>query len=318
MLAIKSAARLLYFHPSPLRAAAPVALSEAEARQGFLTETTYDLAGWKWTVVARPVNSQLTTNGDTAAWGVWAVTMLFTMLVLQYMISSQTRTQTIERSVTQRTAELSAANEALETQIQERLRVEQALRAAKEQAEVANRAKSEFLAMMSHELRTPLNAVIGFAELLARESLGPIGNKDYVDYAEDIRLSGTHLLSLINDILDLSKIEANRFELNEDVIDVADTLRSVLPILQEKISQGMGQYEQANLHPNVSTSEPSRLCLRTRLAGRAWQSSVDFLLGVSSNWNPKAGCGNSSRSPTKRWMPVSTNSVATPLCSVRA
>ena len=202
-------------------------------------------------MLARPVNSQLTTNGDTASWGVWAITMLFTMLVLQYMISSQTRTQTIERSVTQRTAELSAANDALETQIQERVRVEQDLRAAKEQAEVANRAKSEFLAMMSHELRTPLNAVIGFAELLARESLGPIGNKDYVDYAEDIRLSGTHLLSLINDILDLSKIEANRFELNEDVIDVADTLRSVAPILQEKINQG-----QLELVTEFPSSQP--------------------------------------------------------------
>ncbi len=84
----------------------------------------------------------------------------------------------------------------------------EALRAAKEAAEAANQAKSEFLANMSHELRTPLNAVIGFSEILREEMLGPLGNPDYVDYVRDIHDSGTHLLQVINDILDISMIVA--------------------------------------------------------------------------------------------------------------
>ncbi|MDH3966628.1 MAG: HAMP domain-containing histidine kinase, partial [Rhodospirillales bacterium] len=207
------------------------------------TATTHELAGWKWTIVVKPVSSEFTYNVNSAAWGFWAITLLLTALLVQYLVSSQTRTQEIERSVTERTAELSTANAALESEITERTRVEQELRAAKDQAEVANRAKSEFLAMMSHELKTPLNAVIGFAEILCRENLGPIGNREYRGYAEDIRLSGNHLLSLINDILDLSKIEANRFELYEEAVDVADTLHSVLPLHQEKMAAERLEFE---------------------------------------------------------------------------
>jgi signal transduction histidine kinase len=167
---------------------------------------------------------------------VWAITLLLMALLVQHLVSSQTRTQEIEHSVTERTAELLAANVALESEIRERKRIETELRAAKDQAEVANRAKSEFLAMMSHELKTPLNAVIGFADILCRENLGPIGKREYRGYAEDILVSGNHLLSLINDILDLSKIEANRFELYDETIDVADTLRGILPLHQKKMA----------------------------------------------------------------------------------
>lgn len=87
---------------------------------------------------------------------------------------------------------------------------QQKLREAKEAAEFANRTKSEFLANMSHELRTPLNAVIGFSEILREEMLGPLGNPSYVDYVRDIHDSGIHLLQVINDILDISKIEAGK------------------------------------------------------------------------------------------------------------
>ena len=228
--------RLLYYYPSPLRRDRPAPLTEREAHLGLRTAVTHEIAGWPWRIVIKPVSSQFNYNVDTASWAVWAIIVLLTTLLVQYMVSTQTRTQTIEHSVAERTAELSAANAALETEIHERRRIERELRAAKDEAEVANRSKSEFLAMMSHELRTPLNAVIGFAEILSQESLGPIGNQDYRAYAEDIRLSGTHLLSLINDILDLSKIEANRLELSNDKVDVQYALRSILPILQEKIA----------------------------------------------------------------------------------
>lgn len=101
-------------------------------------------------------------------------------------------------------------------------RVETALREAKEAAVTASNAKSEFLANISHELRTPLNAVIGFSEVMIQEVFGPIGNDRYRDYAGDIRQSGVHLLGVINDLLDYSKLEAGRVELHiEDVSPVA-------------------------------------------------------------------------------------------------
>ncbi len=106
--------------------------------------------------------------------------------------------------------------------------------AAKEQAELANRAKSEFLANMSHELRTPLNAVIGFSELIENQVFGPVGNEKYLEYAKDIQTSGQHLLKLINDILDLSKIEAGKLELYEENVDVAVVIDACLMLVRER------------------------------------------------------------------------------------
>ena len=85
--------------------------------------------------------------------------------------------------------------------------------AAKDEAENGNRTKSDFLARMSHELRTPLNAIIGFSEIMKDEMFGPVENKKYLEYLSDIHMSGNHLLKLVNDILDLSKIEAGHVEL---------------------------------------------------------------------------------------------------------
>ncbi|HVJ43918.1 MAG TPA: PAS domain S-box protein [Dongiaceae bacterium] len=99
---------------------------------------------------------------------------------------------------------------------------EQALIAAKNQAETASRAKSSFLATMSHELRTPLNAIIGFSDLMARQSFGPMGSTKYIDYVNDIRNSGSQLLSIINDILDLSRVEAGKQELSIERLSLAD------------------------------------------------------------------------------------------------
>jgi signal transduction histidine kinase len=108
------------------------------------------------------------------------------------------------------------------------------LRAAKDAAEAASRAKTEFLANVSHELRTPLNAIIGFSELMLNGARGPIGNADYRGYLKDIFDAGTDLLRLINEILDLSKAEAGRLELLEDTVDIENVIRTVTRLVGPK------------------------------------------------------------------------------------
>jgi signal transduction histidine kinase len=121
---------------------------------------------------------------------------------------------------------------------EERRAAHLALRRAKEEAEAArnlaeaaSQAKSEFLATMSHELRTPLNAVIGFSQIMMAETLGPIGSPQYRDYAKDIHDSGVHLLEIINDILDLSKAEAGKLDLDEDWVDTRDAVAAACRLI---------------------------------------------------------------------------------------
>ncbi len=112
-------------------------------------------------------------------------------------------------------------------------RAEEEIRRAKEAAETASRAKSELLANMSHELRTPLNAIIGFSEVMQAGLFGPLGSPKYDTYVVDIRESARHLLTVITDILDIAKIEANSFRLHETTFDptpmIASTIRLVRP-----------------------------------------------------------------------------------------
>lgn len=108
---------------------------------------------------------------------------------------------------------------------------------ARRRAEEANLAKSRFLATMSHELRTPLNAILGFSEMMKGEVLGPLGNESYKGYVADIHASGSHLLKIINEILDLSRIEAGRHELREEAIKLANVADEARHMVQYKTKQ---------------------------------------------------------------------------------
>ena len=139
----------------------------------------------------------------------------------------------LEKRVEERTAELAAANEMLRKEIGVREHTEVKLKQAKDAAEAANRAKSEFLANMSHELRTPLNHVIGFTDLLLNKSFGSL-NETQEEYLIDVLTSSKHLLALINDILDLSKVEAGKLKLDVSDINLKACLENSLIMVKEK------------------------------------------------------------------------------------
>ena len=122
----------------------------------------------------------------------------------------------------------------IRTDITELKRREEALFHAKELAESANRAKTEFLANISHELRTPLNAIIGFSEIVRDELFGPIGNSKYREYLSDVLHSAKHLLSVINDILDLSKAEAGKLDLVEETVSISVLVESATRLVRDR------------------------------------------------------------------------------------
>jgi signal transduction histidine kinase/ActR/RegA family two-component response regulator len=134
-------------------------------------------------------------------------------------------------------ARIVASHSELEREVQHHKQTAVLLVEARDASEGANRAKSEFLATMSHELRTPLNAVIGFSETMVTELFGPLGHEKYKDYAKDIQDSGTHLLEIINDILDLSKAEAGAIELEEDLLDCGDIIASLCRLFRPRLQK---------------------------------------------------------------------------------
>lgn len=114
---------------------------------------------------------------------------------------------------------------------------EEQMALARETAEVANRAKSEFLASMSHELRTPLNAIIGFSETMLSQIFGPVGSDKYLEHAEAIHRSGQHLLDLVNDILDMSKIESESYELSLETFDLDEIVSDCFQVVHAKAAE---------------------------------------------------------------------------------
>lgn len=162
----------------------------------------------------------------------------------------------------------------------ERMLYESELREAKEAAERAYAAKSQFLANMSHELRTPLNAVIGFSEMMQRQLLGPIGNEKYLDYIKGIRESGEHLLDLISDILDMSKIEAGKYELDLIELNVAKAIGMATHMMQ-------GRAMEAGI--KISTAQSSNETLTIIADRRAFMQIMLNLLSNAVKFSQEGG-----------------------------
>ena len=189
--------------------------------------------------------------------------------------------------------------------ISESAEAEAALRAAKRESDLANQAKSEFLAGMSHELRTPLNAIMGFSEIISLETFGSVGSPRYKEYADDIHESGAYLLNLIGDILDLSKIEAGRYVLDKTEIKLADVAASCVRMVDE-------QAEAAQCA--IETDIPDFLPL-LRADERACHQIILNLLSNSIKFTPPGGrisLKSGVVSEGGLWLSVADNGIGIP------
>lgn len=152
------------------------------------------------------------------------------------------------------------------------------LRRARDLAEAGSRVKSEFLASITHELRTPLNAIIGFSELIRDQPFGPVGAQ-YAEYAREIHASGHQLLTMINDVLDMSKIEAGRYELNDDAIDLSDKVADCCAALAPQADQGQVRLRQ----------EPTLDGIMVRADRRALRQVLLNVLSNAVKFTPAGG-----------------------------
>lgn len=164
------------------------------------------------------------------------IVLVLWILPSRALDSAMQRAEQYRIALEARISELELTQELLEKQSAELSQTADNLFHAREQERRANRAKSQFLANMSHELRTPLNSVIGFSEMVKLQAIGPVENPRYLEYAGYIHSSAKHLLALINDMLDLAKVESGKLELEEEVVDFARIYESCRTLLEQRIA----------------------------------------------------------------------------------
>jgi signal transduction histidine kinase/DNA-binding response OmpR family regulator len=260
---------------------------EGERRKGAPSwETTLDVAGRHWTLLFEPTTAFTGLRGDSLPWLAIGAGLAITGLLSSHLWRSA-----------RRAAEIKQSNEVLLSEVATRKEAEAA-------AEAANRAKSEFLANMSHEIRTPMNAILGYSQILARDGALPPFHRDAV---ATIQHSGDHLLHIINEILDLSKIDAGRMEVSITDFDIAALLRELAAMFQQRCEEKQlglrlemkdlegsvcvrgdeGKLRQVliNLLANaVKFTEKGRVTLRALpLEGEQWRFEVeDTGMGIAS------------------------------------
>jgi len=226
------------------------ALAEAGGLDSLFVEGGTEPAGdgGKTLAIATPRGDKLPVEGRlfSVPWeGETAlVLMLATSGAEERLKTADDRLKASDDQLRQAGERASAAETALrlaETHARElesaRKKQESELTAARDEAERASAAKSDFLAKVSHEIRTPLNSILGFSEVMLEERFGPIGNERYRDYLKDIRASGDHLVSLLNDLLDLSKIEAGRLDLAPASLSLNEVVQGSVALMQPQANR---------------------------------------------------------------------------------
>ncbi|WP_262696142.1 ATP-binding protein [Kordiimonas aquimaris] len=215
-------------------------------------------AKWRLAVHGAPQSFPITYNSVIME----LLTGIGITCLLTYIIWLQMqRSNRVADIVDRRTRALQEAHSELENHYRMLQELNEDVEEARLSAETANMAKSEFLATMSHELRTPLNAILGFSQLLEDETLGPIGDTRYKEYAADIHSSGSHLLSIINDILDLAKLEAGKVTIERRPLEVVALGTHVVSLLQHQADEKKVtlSYEVADYMPAFVIGDELRL-----------------------------------------------------------
>lgn len=203
-------------------------------------------------------------------------------------------------------AEVAAAVGEFRDDAIERARLKKELQIARDEAEAANRAKTQFLANMSHELRTPLNAIIGFSELIKGQALGPVGHDKFLEYADDVHASGCHLLEIINDVLDMARMEAGMSTLQEEPMDLVEVAAMAMRRIETKARLGEVEVKAEGERSLMVLADPAKMdqaianllsnavkftppggriavCVRTSLDGGAVVEIEDTGIGMSAS-----------------------------------